>query len=27
MGVSIAESGKPHSDPFCFYLFEKQMIK
>jgi hypothetical protein len=27
MGVSIAESGKPHSDPYCFYLFEKQMIK
>ena len=27
MGVSISESGKPHSDPYCFYLIEKQMTK
>jgi len=26
MGVSLAESGKPHSDPYCFYLIEKQMV-
>ena len=25
MGVSLAETGKPHSDPYCFYLIEKEM--
>jgi radical SAM protein with 4Fe4S-binding SPASM domain len=25
MGVSIAEAGKPHSDPYCFHLLEKQL--
>ena len=27
MGVSLAETGKPHSDPYCFYLIEKEMQK
>jgi radical SAM protein with 4Fe4S-binding SPASM domain len=27
MGVSIAETGKPHSDPYCFHLIEKEMTK
>jgi radical SAM protein with 4Fe4S-binding SPASM domain len=26
MGVSLAETGKPHSAPFCFYLIEKQLV-
>lgn len=24
MGVSIAETGEPHGDPYCFYLYEKK---
>jgi radical SAM protein with 4Fe4S-binding SPASM domain len=24
MGVSIAETGRPHADPYCFYLYEKK---
>jgi radical SAM protein with 4Fe4S-binding SPASM domain len=27
MGVSLAETGMPHSDPYCFYLYEKHMGK